>query len=251
LPLLLNPDRSKMSKRGGDVAVEDYRQKGFRRDALINFVALLGWHPQDDRELFSVKELVQEFSLERVNKAGAIFDLAKLRWMNAEYIKRESDDELFQHVSAELAPEISAHGAANVRYAVQVMRGGTELYSELCERIRAVFAPRAAADPELSALLNTESAATFRVAFRATLSELPNATWTNFADLEAAFKLAANECGQSAGLKGKALWQTIRALLTGQPHGPELGKLIGIWGRERVLREIDSARDEKLAASSA
>ncbi len=86
LPLLLNPDRSKMSKRSGDVAVEAYREKGVLPAALINFVALLGWHPQDEREFFTLEELVQEFSLERVNKAGAVFDQAKLKWMNTEYL---------------------------------------------------------------------------------------------------------------------------------------------------------------------
>src|SRR5712692_4049154 len=71
LPLLLNPDRSKLSKRQGDVAVEDYRAKGYLKEALVNFVALLGWNPGDERELFTLDGLIAEFSLERVNKSGA------------------------------------------------------------------------------------------------------------------------------------------------------------------------------------
>ena len=75
LPLLLNPDRSKLSKRQGDVAVEEYRQKGYLPEALVNFIAFLGWNPGDEREIFSLQELIQEFSLERVGKSGAVFSI--------------------------------------------------------------------------------------------------------------------------------------------------------------------------------
>ncbi|MEK6553252.1 MAG: glutamate--tRNA ligase, partial [Bacteroidota bacterium] len=81
LPLLLNPDRSKLSKRQGDVAVEDYRAKGFLKEALVNFVALLGWNAGDDKEFYLMNELIKNFSLERVNKSGAVFDLEKLNWL--------------------------------------------------------------------------------------------------------------------------------------------------------------------------
>lgn len=97
LPLLLNPDKSKLSKRQGDVAVEDYLKKGYLKEALINFVALLGWNPGDGntQEIFSLEELVSAFDLHHVHKAGAVFDLKKLDWMNAEYIKRLPIDELY------------------------------------------------------------------------------------------------------------------------------------------------------------
>lgn len=94
LPLLLNKDRSKLSKRQGDVSVEDYLAKGYFKEALINFVALLGWNPKTDQEIFSLSELVKQFDLAKVNKAGAIFDTDKLDWLNSQYIKKMSGDEL-------------------------------------------------------------------------------------------------------------------------------------------------------------
>ena len=94
LPLILNPDRSKLSKRQGDVAVEDYRAKGYLKEALVNFVALLGWNPGDTRELFSMEELIKEFTLERCGKSGAIFNIEKLRWMNEQHIRMKSNQEL-------------------------------------------------------------------------------------------------------------------------------------------------------------
>lgn len=96
LPLLLNPDRSKLSKRQGDVAVEDYRDKGYLKDALINFVALLGWNAGDDKEFYSIEELIESFSLERVNKAGAVFDLQKLNWLNAEHLRNKPDSDILE-----------------------------------------------------------------------------------------------------------------------------------------------------------
>jgi glutamyl-tRNA synthetase len=87
LPHVLNPDRSKLSKRQGDVAVEDYLNKGYLPEALNNYVALLGFNPSGDREIYTIEELVEAFDLSRVNKSGAIFDVAKLNWMNAYYIR--------------------------------------------------------------------------------------------------------------------------------------------------------------------
>ena len=102
LPLLLNPDRSKLSKRQGDVAVEDYRDKGYLKDALVNFVALLGWNAGDDQEFYYIDELIQKFSLEKVNKSGAVFDLEKLNWLNAEHLRKKSNDELLKMLRVEI-----------------------------------------------------------------------------------------------------------------------------------------------------
>ncbi|MEP7235327.1 MAG: glutamate--tRNA ligase [Ignavibacteriota bacterium] len=95
LPLLLNPDRSKLSKRQGDVAVEDFRDKGYLPDALINFVALLGWNPSATEEIYSMEELISQFDLAKVNKGGAVFGKEKLDWTNSEYIRKKSIDDLF------------------------------------------------------------------------------------------------------------------------------------------------------------
>jgi glutamyl-tRNA synthetase len=95
LPLLLNSDRSKLSKRQGDVAVEDYAKKGYLRDALINFIALLGFNPSASQEIYITEELIEKFDLSKVNKTGAIFNIEKLDWLNNHYIKQTKDDDLF------------------------------------------------------------------------------------------------------------------------------------------------------------
>lgn len=94
VPLILNPDKTKLSKRQGDVSVEDYLQKGFLPEALVNFLAFLGWNPKSEQEIFSLDELIAQFELSNVNKSGAVFDLNKLEWINSLYIRQKGIGEL-------------------------------------------------------------------------------------------------------------------------------------------------------------
>jgi nondiscriminating glutamyl-tRNA synthetase len=94
LPLILNPDKTKLSKRQGDVAVEDYLEKGYLKDALLNFIVFLGWNPKTEQEIFSFDELKEQFDLAKVNKSGAVFDTSKLDWINGLYIRQLSSESL-------------------------------------------------------------------------------------------------------------------------------------------------------------
>lgn len=96
LPLILNPDRSKISKRFADTAVNEYRKAGYLPEALVNFIALLGWHPKEEKEIMSLNEIIEEFDLGRVQKAGAVFNLEKLGWINSHYIKSLDDKVLLE-----------------------------------------------------------------------------------------------------------------------------------------------------------
>ena len=95
-PLVINEGATNLNSLA--VSVEDFLSKGYLNDALINFVALLGWHPSDDKEIFSLKELENNFTINRVNKAGAIFDVKKLNWMNSLYLKNSSSNSLRSNV---------------------------------------------------------------------------------------------------------------------------------------------------------
>jgi len=92
--LILAPDHSKLSKRHGAVSVGDYRFEGYLPEALVNYLVLLGWSPKDDREFFTMDELIREFSLEGIGKSGAVFDKKKLTWMNHMYMSRKSADDI-------------------------------------------------------------------------------------------------------------------------------------------------------------
>ncbi|MFI5205418.1 MAG: glutamate--tRNA ligase, partial [Candidatus Paceibacterales bacterium] len=108
LPLILNPDKSKLSKRQGDVSVEDFLTKGYLPAALINFAAFLGWNPKTEQEIFSLADLIAQFDLAKINKSGAVFDQNKLDWINGQYIRQISDDELVKM----LIPYWQADGVA-------------------------------------------------------------------------------------------------------------------------------------------
>lgn len=94
LPLILGPDRTKLSKRHGAVSLNEYRKDGYLAEAIINFLTFLGWNPGDEREIFSKEELIKEFSLKRIQKSGAIFNIEKLNWINSQYIKKMDINEL-------------------------------------------------------------------------------------------------------------------------------------------------------------
>lgn len=97
IPLLLATDRSKLSKRNGAVPITEYRKRGFLKDAVINYLSLLGWHPVDDEEVLTFDDIVREFSLKRVQKSGAIFDETKLKWFNRQYIQKLSDEDFISN----------------------------------------------------------------------------------------------------------------------------------------------------------
>ena len=98
LPLILSPDRKKLSKRFAETSLLSYRDEGYLPEALINFLILLGWHPKEEKEIFSLEELIQEFDLKRVQKSGAIFNEEKLNWLNGKYIRSLTSEEILKRV---------------------------------------------------------------------------------------------------------------------------------------------------------
>ena len=108
LPLILNPDRTKMSKRKSQTAVADYRAQGYIPEAFVNFLALLGWASGTEEEIFSMDELIERFALERVHQGGAVFDKERLEWLNGQWIRKLSDEELVERAAALPASPICA-----------------------------------------------------------------------------------------------------------------------------------------------
>ena len=120
-PMILATDRSKLSKRHGAVSLESYKEAGYLPEAMVNYLALLGWAPGDDRELISLEEMINEFDVENVNHSGAIFDIKKLEWMNGEYIRKVSLDKLVEIV------EPSAIGKYGELIGIDILKTGVEL----------------------------------------------------------------------------------------------------------------------------
>jgi glutamyl-tRNA synthetase len=237
LPLILNPDRSKLSKRQGDVAVEDYRDHGYFPEALINFIAFLGWNPGHDREILTLPELVQEFSLERVGKSGAVFNQEKLRWFNEQYLKVMSGDRLL----AALKPMLQVrgwdgHDDVFLTRVIDLMRERAAFVHEIPEKAGWFFEdPDHYEEVTVKKRWKPESAGWLRD-FVPVMESLPA---FDHASLEPAARAYAEERGGKLG----DLVHPLRLATTGVGGGPGLFELMEVLGREACLRRISRSLD--------
>ncbi len=233
LPLLLNADRTKLSKRQGDVAVEDYRSKGYLPAALVNFVALLGWNPGDDRELFTLAELEKTFSLERVSKAGAVFDIEKLNWFNAQYLRALPPAELAEVCGPWMrAAGFEAETPARAEAVVSAFASYLTVPSDIGAHLRFLTLGQvtleSAEDRDLVASSDSQ-----KVLVRfADLAETQD-PWAT-PEVKALIKQVQSD----TGIKGKGLFMPLRLALSAEQHGPDLGLMAELLGREETVRRI-------------
>ena len=242
LPNILNQDRKKLSKRQGDVAVEDFRRKGYLKEALVNYVALLGWSPDDNQEIFTMEELEHAFNLEKVSKSGGVFDVAKLNWMNNQYIKAHDLDELTELcipfvVEAGLMTQQEAEARrAWLRLAVETVRESMDYLLMFPEKIKLLLEEHIGSiEPDAMEFMKLEHMAQLADAVEAKISSADEVT-EEF--VGAMFK----EIQKEFGIKGKNLFMGTRVLLTGQMHGPDINKLLTLLGKDKLLIRIEEAR---------
>lgn len=237
LPLLLNPDRSKLSKRQGDVAVEDYRDKGYLKEALINFVALLGWNAGDNCEFYYLNELVEAFSLERVNKAGAVFDVVKLNSLNAEHLRKKSDTELL----VVLKEEIQKSKFKNQNYSdgfllliIEAIKERVTFIHEFVDNCKYFY--EAPTEYEQKAIEKHWKSETLeqmkRLKEAFAVLENPNKT-----DYEQTLTNVAEQLGVG---KGKLI-HPLRLAVSGQSTGPSMFDLLFILGKTEIVHRIEAA----------
>ena len=239
LLLLLNADKSKLSKRQGDVAVGDYIKKGYLPEALINFVAFLGWNPGDDREIFSLAELAKEFSLEKVNKSGAVFNLEKLDWYNKYYLRQLSNEQV-----AELALPFFGDKIKDLRLKIEdfanvigLEKGRVTTLAELPEAVGFVFnLPDYLADMLIWKKSSPEEAIKI-------LSELKD--WLNTKSVQPENKIdwekrVGEWIVQKSYSNGVVLWP-LRVALSGQEKSPGPYEIAAVLGEDEVLKRLEVA----------
>lgn len=240
LPLLLNPDRSKLSKRQGDVAVEDYRDKGYLKEALINFVALLGWNAGDDKEFYYLEELIDSFSLERVNKAGAVFDIQKLNWLNAEHLRKKSSEELLSLLKIEL--NNSKYKDQNfsdeyLKLIIDAMKERVSFVKEFIDNCNYFYEiPKEYEQKSIDKNWKPETP-DYLKKLRDEFSNLLTPTKENY---EHSLAKVAEELNVG---KGKLI-HPLRLAVSGQSIGPGMFDLLNILGKDEVIKRIDIAIDK-------
>lgn len=234
LPLLLNTDRSKLSKRHGDFSVENYLKMGYLKEAIVNFVALLGWHSAEDRELYTLKELTEEFSIERVNKAGAIFDITKLDWMNGWYI-RNLDVSLIAHEAKPFFEKAGIHISDQTKY-LKCVKTATDYGAtliQLVEHAKAYYFDLKFNDEDKE-MLNNDNAKKVLNWFRIKLSALSSI------DKEHLSKLVKEGMAE-LGIKGKDYYIPLRLSMFGSAHGPDIPTIIDNLGLAEAIKRLETA----------
>ena len=260
VPLILNRDRSKMSKREGEaaVAVSDWRRAGYVPEALLSYLAFLGFHPGDDREILTREELLEAFTLERVGKSGSVFDPDKLRWVNSHFLHHGDGERLRAWVEEERPPRpdepepewrrawqrATAGGdVVSRRRLLEVVRGNLATLADLPAEIAFLAEPLPeASDPEeRAAVARLFDAEGGRRLCRALAEDLEGlAEWN-----AERFNSPRLSTGKREGLRGRALFQPVRAALTGRLHGPELPVLAERLGSERCAARLRAAADRR------
>lgn len=238
LPLLLNPDKSKLSKRQGDVAVEDYIKKGYLREALINFVALLGLNPRADKELYTLDELIAEFDLAKVNKSGAVVNFEKLDWMNGHYIRQKPLDELVELAISYLPIEPPLRGGARLLVAevVKLEQERLKKLSDLTESTEFFFKqPHYHAEILVWKKMPKKDVANSLTGLREFLTQYDGA-W-DAATLEKEVKAWITLGGRGVG---QTLWP-MRVALSGQEASPPPFDIAAILGKEETLKRLEYA----------
>lgn len=244
LPLILNPDRTKMSKRRSQTAVRDYVAEGFVREAFVNYLAYLGWSPGTEEDVLSIDEIVNRFDLHAVQKGGAIFDRVRLEWLNGQWIRRLADDDLVDR----LAPFLEADWAAGriernptrdeIAAFLPLIRERLPVLGAVGDLVGFLFSDRVDLDPIVLVPRHWERG-TALAGLAAASRALDAAGVDGFtvAGLEATLRGVARANGWKAG----DLFMTIRVALTGKTATPPLFESMVALGRERALERLDRA----------
>ncbi|MEK7606978.1 MAG: glutamate--tRNA ligase [Patescibacteria group bacterium] len=250
LPLLLNPNRSKLSKRQGDVAVEDYRKKGYLPEALVNFVALLGWNPSADQEIYTLEHMAKVFRLEAVNASPSVVNFEKLDWLNGRYLREKNSSELFEICLPFLA---SAGLIAKREHTYTIAATGERVTPSWISKVITLEKERMKHADEIASLtefffvdtpqydsmilcwkkMTSEEAARALMYVATLLEQQPDASW-NALLIEETLKRAIDENGMKTG---EILWP-LRVALSGREASPSPFDIAAILGKEKTLKRI-------------
>lgn len=240
LPVILSPGGGKLSKRKGAASVLDFRRNGYMAEALVNFLALLGWNPGDDRELMPLAEMIAGFSLERISPKAAVFDEAKLEWMNGHYLHECRAADLLPDVVARWreAGLVGAECGTDDPYLIKVvelMKERSRRIGEIADNARYFFVdPESYDEASARKHFKPEAAAVLQALCDALAIIEP----FDAATLDSLYRLIATDSELAVG----KLIHPTRLAVSGVSFGPGLFELLELLGRETVLRRLEAAR---------
>ena len=245
LPLILATDRSKMSKRHGAVSLSEYRQAGYTKEAIINYLALLGWNPGTEQELFTLPELIEAFTIDHIHKAGAVFDIKKFQWFNREYLNKLTDEDFSKYIAEDFPTQLSdlpQYTTERLARALPTIRERINTRSEFHEFTTVGEYDYLFAIPHYETeILQWKNDAAIKDALPRLQKAAETLLDADFTAIEA-IKSALWPLAESLG-RGEVLWP-LRVALSGKKQSPDPFTLAFILGREETLARIQTACDK-------
>lgn len=239
MTLIVNESRKKLSKRDESIIqfIEQYEELGYVPEALFNFIALLGWSPVGEEEIFSKEEFIKQFDADRLSKSPALFDKQKLTWMNNQYVKQLELDRAVEisvpHLikAGRVSENMSAGDKEWVRSLIALYQEQMSYGAEIVNLSSLFFKDEIEYEEEAKEVLAEEQVPEVMAAFLDEVNKLEEFTAE---EIKAAIKAVQKSTGQ----KGKKLFMPIRAAATGQTHGPDLPKAIALLGKEKIKQRL-------------
>ncbi len=233
LPLVLGEDGQKLSKRNGDASFMDLYNEGYLPEAIINYLTLLGWAPESNNEIFSLEELVKEFNPERISKSPATYDVKKLRWINAHYIKKLEIDELVKITLPHLKEAYNLENKSEewLKELISLYQNHISYGKEIVEVTSMFFNENIELNEECAEIMKDETVPNTIEVFKNEIQNITDWTVENINN-------AINNTKEKANVKGKMLYMPIRIKVSGIMHGPELPNTIHLIGKETILNRL-------------
>ncbi|MBI5787914.1 MAG: glutamate--tRNA ligase [Candidatus Schekmanbacteria bacterium] len=239
MPMILGSDRTMLSKRHGATSVRQFRQQGFLAKALVNYLALLGWSPGEERELLSMEELIEAFNLSHLAKGAAVFDLPKLSWINAHYIREEDINILTElclpYLKSAGYIKETPHGESWcwLHNVIEAVQPNLTQVDQVVQYARPFFCDDFILDPEAAPAAKDGLKVIQELYIK--ITEGPERY------SEQSFQEIIKSLQQATGMKGKKLYMPIRIALSGSLKGPELQHLLLLLNREHCLRRVQNS----------
>lgn len=241
ISLILGEDHKKMSKRHGATSVTEYRNMGYLAEAVVNYLALLGWTPKGEQEIFTEEELIKQFSMKRVSSNDAVFDINKLNWINFQYMKKLDADQLYDLIFPFLVKAGYVDAAVSeekkdwLKKVIWFMKDHIYFAGQAADELRFFFEdmPKIT-DEDILAVMKEETSGKLLKAFIEDLKALETFD-------QAEIKKCFNACMKAQGIKGKAAYEPTRIALTGVTQGPGMFEMMELFGREKTMDRLEAA----------
>ena len=232
VPMVLGSDGNKLSKRNGDASFMDLYNEGYLPDAIVNYLVLLGWSPDENKEVFSMDELIEKFDAKRISKSPASYDIKKLRWFNQKYIKNLDDDNYLEFVRPFLTHNVDDKSEEWINKLLLIYKDHISYGKEINDVVNIFFNDELNISEDNLAFLESDELIPIVInAYKEEIENIDDWNVENIAEV-------INKVKEKTGVKGKLLYMPIRIKISGVEHGPELPDEIYLIGKDKVLERL-------------